>query len=132
LLINRTLTVIRPTKSDEDKSTSAPANSYVVATVDEIETPKEEGILPCFIIETLGQLDDHLTSDLFVFDSQSHPLEEVYAMESYYMTMKDSLSLGDNYNDNETGRLNNLVKQNLLPVGITTVEFYKTNRLGDH
>jgi hypothetical protein len=55
--------------------------------------------------------------------TQSHPLEEVYIMESYYMTFEDSLSVGDNYDDNEIGRFNNLVKQNLLPVGIMTVEF---------
>ena len=44
-------------------------------------------------------------------------------MESHYMTMEDSLSVGDNDDDNEIGRFNNLVKQNLLPVGIMTVEF---------
>lgn len=109
-------------KFGKDKQ-SNPTSSYVVATVEEAKSPSEGVTFPCFTIETLGQLDDRLTSDRFVCDTQLHPSEDAYVLDTYYTTMEDSLSVGDNHNDNDTGSYNALVISNLLPIGIMTIEF---------
>jgi hypothetical protein len=49
-------------KRDDDNKKPKPANSYHVAFAEEVESPSNKGTPPCFTIETLDQLDDHLSS----------------------------------------------------------------------
>ena len=102
-----------------------------MATVEEIELPRRKVCLPCFTVETLSQLDSHLTPDLVIFDTQTHPPEDDSVLDRYCRIIEDSLFVGDNYHNNEIRNHNDLVTSLLLPVGIMSVDYLQDKSFDD-
>ena len=78
----------------------------------------------CFVVDTMVQLDDHLTSELIASFRQDIESEDTTVFEAFITAAEDSHAIGIHNTigkgHDESSRTN-VPKTNLLPIGIMTV-----------